>query len=167
MKRLLTIALFLLSGSIAFSQKEKIDVKGDTVYVSGVKQFIVESKMMATQFLVKSMDGQMLMTFFIESYNHPSKVNNANTQGREVYCEVTFIGSGQKCDFDPMGASKKMIAKQILDNNLIKEGKTDTDAENLYVMVNGRRFAEERNRLQSGGGTNGNGGTNINININK
>ena len=102
------------------------------------------------------------MSFVYQRYNHPSKISDANKDGSEVWIEVTFLGTGNKCEIQPLGMGSKMIARQIVDNHLIADDAVVAENESVYVTIFGTRFSQERNALF---GNNGGNGT-INININ-
>ncbi|MDR0802744.1 hypothetical protein [Fluviicola sp.] len=150
MKNLLLILVICVS-STAFSQKKKVTIEGDTIRVDGVSYAILEKKGVgAPVYTIKSMNGTALMNWQFLDFNNPNKVSNSNPHGRVIYFQVTFFNDKQQCEINPAMATAKGVAKCIVENELIKEGEIDQEAENNFVLVHGKKFSEEKQTLRGG-----------------
>jgi hypothetical protein len=147
MRKLFVILFFSVITATAFAQKPKVEVKGDTIKINEVASFIMEDKSMGNQFLVKDLSGNLLISMMYQDYVDPAKVSNTNKSGKVVYIEVTFMGTGNIAEFAPVGMGKKFLAKQILDHDLMVDGKTNDVGESNFCKMYGRKFTAERNRL--------------------
>ena len=151
MKNLVLLAFMVCAFSTAFSQKKKVTVDGDTIKVDGASYAIILKKTPATPiYTIKSMNGEPLMSWQFLDFNDPREVNNSNPKGRVTYFQVTFFKDKQQCEISPNMPTEKGVAKCIVENELIKEGAIDQDAENNFVLVNGMKFSEQKQ--SSGGG---------------
>lgn len=150
MKQLILL-LTITCSTAAFAQKQKITVDDDTLKVDGAPYCVLDkSPGLGFDFTVKSLEGAELFFLQFQEYNNPTKVSNSNPNGRVTYFEVTFFNDRQKCEIDHEG-SKKAIAKWIVQNDLVKNGAVNQEAENKAVLINGMKYSEERKA--AGGGT--------------
>ncbi len=146
MKTLL-ISISILCTQVSFAQKQKITLDDDTIKVNGISYALIEkSSGMSFNFRIKSLEGKDLINFQFQEYNNPNKVQSSNPKGRVTYYEVSFLNDGQKCETSSPG-TKKGVAKMVVENNLVKEKEVNYEGENSFVMINGMKFSEERNRL--------------------
>jgi len=132
---------------MTFAQKPKVELEGDRVKVNGVSSFLVESKTMGNQFLSKNLAGELLISMMYQDYTDPAKVSSANKTGKVVYIEVTFLGSGNVAEFAPLGIGKKMIAKQVIENEFLNGDKINETGEINFCKIYGRKYSAERARL--------------------
>jgi hypothetical protein len=152
MKNLLLLALIVCASSTAFSQKKKVDIEGDTIKVNGAAYALIFKKTPAAPvYTIKSLDGTPLMNWQFLDFNDPREVSNSNSKGRVTYFQVTFYNDQQQCEINPNMANYKSVAKCIVENELIKDGAIDQEAENNFVLVQGMKFSEQKQ--SSGGGS--------------
>ncbi|WP_341903317.1 hypothetical protein [Fluviicola taffensis] len=152
MKNILLLALMICISSLAFSQKKKVEIEGDTIKVNGAAYALIFRKTPATPvYTIKSLDGTPLMNWQFQDFNDPREVSNSNSKGRVTYFQVTFYNDKQQCEINPSMATYKSVAKCIVDNELIKDGTIDQEAENNFVLINGKKFSEQQQ--SSGGGS--------------
>lgn len=147
MKYLVSILLFSLITSIGFAQKPKVEVKGDTIKVNEVASFIMEDKNLGNQYLVKDLSGNLIISMMYQKYYDSNRISNANKDGSVTYIEVTFMGTGNIAEFQPFGMGKKMLAKQVLEHDLMVNGQPSEQGEMNFCKMYGRKFTAERNRL--------------------
>ncbi|HET6993184.1 MAG TPA: hypothetical protein VFJ43_17755, partial [Bacteroidia bacterium] len=139
--------LFLVAGFSAHAQKQKVTVDDDTIKVDGNKYAVIEKKNgLITDYTIKSLDGKEQIFFKFLEFNDPNAVNSGNPQGRVTYFEVTFLNSGGKCEVS-CPATKKAVAKTIVENNLIKNNAVDADAEKNFILINGAKYSERKKEL--------------------
>lgn len=149
MKQILLI-IFLSISAITFAQKQKISLEEDTIMVDSKPYAILEKKRGLTMsFTLKSLSGTELGFFNLQEFNDPKEASNANSNGRVTYFEVTFFNDSRQCEIN-IPATKKSVAKEIVENNLVKENAIDTEAESRFILINGMKFTERRKAL---GGT--------------
>jgi hypothetical protein len=150
MKKIYLLALILIGfQTVASAQKTKVTVDDDTIKVNEVPYAIMDkSPGLGFDFKIKNLEGKDLFFMkFLDFYN-PSRITSGNPKGRVTYFEVTFLNDGKKCEVS--SATKKGVAKMIIENDLIKENQVNTDAENTFVLINGMKFSEERNNMNNG-----------------
>lgn len=143
---LLLMACFFVASS--FTDKQKITLDEDKIQVDGVAYAILEKTgpKLGSSFRLKSLEGKDLVDFQFQEYNNPNQVSAGNSRGRVTYYSVTFLNDGQKCEVDFPG-TKKMLAKMIVENKLVRDNAVDVEAEKTFVLINGSRFTEDRNRM--------------------
>ncbi|CAN5917299.1 hypothetical protein BH11BAC7_BH11BAC7_14960 [soil metagenome] len=148
MKKYCVLILLFLTATLTVSaQKQKITLDDDTIMVDGQQYGILEKKMgVGFHYTVRSMDGKELMYLLFLEFNDPSEINSANPKGNVPYFEVTFLGSGKKCEIPT--ATKKGLAKMIVENNLLKGNDVDAEAEKRFILINGTKFSEQKQSLQ-------------------
>lgn len=142
-------ALFVAFSATLFAQKQKITVDEDTIKVDGTAYAIIEKKSgMTYDFTIKSMTGTPLMYWQFQEFNNPNKVNNSNPHGRVTYFQITFFNDKQQCEASPV-ATKKGIAKMIVESELISNQGINQEAENNFVLIQGSKFTEEKKTVNS------------------
>lgn len=150
MKRLLLILILAVS-SAAIAQKQKVTVEDDIIYVDGVEYAKMEKKgASAPTYTIKTLTGTPIMSWQFYDFNDPKEVQTGNPEGRVTYFQVTFFGDKQQCEINPSMATQKGVAKCIVENELLKDGVIDQEAENNFVLINGMKFTQQK---QSSGGT--------------
>jgi hypothetical protein len=149
-KYFLLTVLFLIVTSTIKAQKQKITVDNDTIKVDGTAYGIIEKKnALQSDYTVKSLDGKEQIFFKYQEFNDPAKADNyGNPQGKVTYFEVTFLNSGGKCEMD-IAATKKGVAKVVVENHLLKGNEVDSDAEKKLILINGSKFSERQNALNA------------------
>lgn len=149
MKKLLPFLLLLLVSPV-FAQKQKVDFDNDTIFVNKAPYatLIKSAGTTGSDLSLRTLDGKEQIFFKFLEYSHPSKANSGNPTGRIIYFEVTFFNDGQKCEIRHY-ASKKKLAEFIVENGLISGNTVDAEAEKRFVMVNGKTFSAERDRLMA------------------
>ncbi|WP_343603920.1 hypothetical protein [Fluviicola sp.] len=144
MKSLLLLLTLSIS-SLVFSQKQKVTIDKDTIRVDEAPYAIIEKKGGgAPVYTIKSMNGTVLMNWQFLDFNNPNRVNKSNPNGRVTYYQVTFFNDKQQCEISPRMPTEKGVAKCIVENQLIKDGAIDQEAENNFVLIYGMKFSEEK-----------------------
>lgn len=138
------ITFSILFSTALFAQKQKITVDEDTIKVDGTSYAIIEKKSgMVYDFTIKSMSGTPLMYWQFQEFNNPNKVSSSNPHGRVTYFQVTFFNDKQQCEANPV-ATKKGIAKMIVESELISNQLINQEAENNFVLIQGSKFSDEK-----------------------
>src|SRR6218665_813204 len=147
MMRNFLFAAFIGLSFTTFAQK--VNVKDDIIYVDDAEFALIE-KMGGGKYdyTIKSLDGTALMFWQFQEYNNPKEVNNSNPQGRVTYFSITFYNDKQQCEADPM-ATKKGIAKYIVDHHLIQNGTINQEAENNFVLIHGKKLDRKQRNAGS------------------
>ena len=149
MKQFLLLVLLSIS-VVTTAQKQKVSLEEDTIMVDEKPYAILEKKRGLTMaFTLKSLTGTELGYFNLQEFNDPKAANNANSNGRVTYFEVTFFNDSRQCEIN-IPATKKSVAKEIVENGLVKENAIDVEAESKFILINGSKFTERRKAL---GGT--------------
>ncbi len=149
---LLLFSLFCFVTIQAKDKGPKVDMNGDTVTVDGKNAFIFEKvKPMPGVFnyFIKSLAGKKLAYLKFQDYNDPKEISSANPNGRQTYFEVTFLESNQIAEI-PAFARQIKMAEFIVKQNLVKDGDISADAEQEFILVNGREYSRKRNELNGG-----------------
>lgn len=148
MKLFLTIPVFSFFLSLSvFSQEKDVKVgKDNIVSVDGVSVFKLVSTKIPDAYTVYNLNDEKLIIFNFLAFNDPSQVSSSNPKGSVQYFDVTFINDElSKCEIGVPGF-KKQLAKQIVADGLVVDGKLDSDAVKLFCRVNGTRYSELRQR---------------------
>jgi hypothetical protein len=146
MKKILPLLLCLLT-FIASAQKKKITVDDDTIKINGAPYGVIEKKSgLSFDFKIKSLQGKDLIYFQFQEFNNPGKANASNPQGRVTYFDVSFLNDGQKCEVECPG-TKKGVAKIVAENDLLKDNDVNPDSEKSFVLINGKKFSEEKQQV--------------------
>ena len=153
MRKFLSILICLVALG-ASAQKEKVEVDYDkkagivTVNESPVFK-VIEEKSSAfpgmRDYTIESLDGKKLMILIYNSYKDYHEVSQYNKDGSVSYYEVAFLNEN-KDKAEIRYNLFKSIMKLIYTNDLIKDGKLDKEAVDVFVMKNGSKFSELRDR---------------------
>lgn len=147
MKILNTLYFLLLLTGVSYSQKQKVTLEDDTIQVDGKNYAIIEKKSgMSFDFTIKTLDGKEQIYFQFLEYNNPNKINSGNPKGRITYYEVTFFGTGQKCEVQSPG-TKKGVAKLVVENNLITANEVNAESEKKLILIHGMKYSKEKETL--------------------
>ncbi len=150
----ITTALILMISLALSAQKEKTDLDYDKktgiVTVNAVPVFKVDEEKSSTEpggkdYTIKSLDGKNLILLVIHSYKDWHEVSKYNPDGRVIYYSVRFFDDKKsKCEisYDLF----KKIMKKIHNADLIKDGKLDDSAIEIFVMKNGTKFSDLEDR---------------------
>lgn len=139
--RYLLLPVLLLASAIVHAQK--VDVDDGVVTVDGIsycKLVKKECKLGLCDFSVQSLDGTEVAFIKWMDYHDEDRRQQANPEGRILFYDWTFLGSGAKCETDQM--SQKNLAKILVDGPLFKDGALNPDGEKKIVLVNGLRHSE-------------------------
>ena len=153
MKQLVT-ALILMASLATFAQKEKTDLDYDKktgiVSVNEAPVFKVDEEKSNTEpggkdYTIKSLDGKNLILLVIHSYKDWHEVSKYNPDGRVNYYTVRFFDEKKStCEIGYDFFKKEM--KKIHTADLIKDGKLDDSAVEIFVMKNGTKFSDLQGR---------------------
>ena len=139
MNNVLLLALMICTSSLAFSQKKKVEIEGDTIKVDGAPYALIIRKAISMPvYIVQSLDGTPLMNWQYLDFT------DVRSDRRVTYFQVTFYTDKQQCEINPGMATFKAVAKCIVENDLIKNGTIDQEAENNFVLINGKKFSEQQ-----------------------
>ncbi len=144
-KRTFTITILLAFLSMyGFSQDEKITVKKDLVEIDGTPVFTLKSTNYPDAYTLYNLNDEKLIVFSSQFYSDPKQITSGNPKGRVGYFDITFLNdSMDKCEIRIVGF-KKQLAKLIISEGLVKEGKLDEKAVKQFCRVNGMKFSEDR-----------------------
>lgn len=141
MKTIISITIILsLLGFYTFSQEVK--VKKDIVSLDDTPLFKMISTNYPDAYTLYNLNEEKLAIFNALFYNDPKQVNDANTQGRIGYFDITFFNEAMdKCEIRIVGF-KKQLAELIVSEGLIKDGKLNDTAVKQFCRINGMKFSE-------------------------
>lgn len=144
MKILSIILILLLVTFNANSQKKDIKVKDDIVTVDGTAVFKMTSVELGNLTTIYNLQGERLIVFTYQTYNDEAKKSQANPSGAVRYLDVTFLNEAMdKCEIRV--ETKKGIAKQVIDNELIDEnGKLNDKMIQQFVRIHGTKFSDNK-----------------------
>jgi hypothetical protein len=149
MKKILT-AILLLTAISTFAQKEKVDVDFDKktgiVTINDVPAFkaIGEKSSFAPgmkDWTIQNLEGKPLFILVYSWFQDYHSVSKSNPSGNVSYYEVKFLDN-QKSNCEISNNFFKSILALIYRNGLIKDGKLDSEAVDLFVTKNGNKFSE-------------------------
>jgi len=153
MRKILSILICLVALG-ASAQKEKVDVDYDkktgVVTVNEAPVFKVVEERSSTfpgmkDYTIESLEGKKLMILIFNSYKDYHEVSQYNKDGSVSYYEIAFLNEN-KDKAEIRQNFFKSIMKLIYTNDLIKDGKLDKEAVDVFVMKNGNKFSELRDR---------------------
>ena len=141
---------FALLCSIPFfgkAQDVDFDKKTDEVTVDGVKVFKIERTgcgFGATDchYDILDLEGNKLFKVNYRDFNSPVEISKSNPQGTVRYFEFVFFSSKQKAETDFTGIKEIHLAKFIVKNKMVKDGKINQTAVDEFVFSSGTPFSE-------------------------
>lgn len=122
---------------------QKVDVDDGIVTVDGTpycKLVKKDCKLGLCDFSVQTLDGAEVAFIKWREYNDKDKRQQANPNGRVLFYDWAFLGSGAKCETDQI--SQKNVARILVDGPLFKDGALNADGEKKILLVNGTRHSE-------------------------
>ncbi len=147
-----SLLLLVLFGSLFSSaQKTKLDVKYDRdssmVSIDGVRSFKMEKidcgfGMVDCHFDVFDLEGNKLIRINFRSFKSPVEVSKYNKDGTVSYYEFIFLESKQKAEIAFMSINSEKLARSILSNKLMVDGKLNHSAVEEFILVNGTPFSD-------------------------
>jgi hypothetical protein len=146
MKNLLLLSLILIPSFLS-AQKPKYDEKTRIVSLDGKDQFKLDRTgcgfgMVDCHYDVYDLEDKKLFRINFREFNSPVEVSSSNPKGRVTYFEFVFLASRQKAEVEEAGLKQERVAKLILANNLVRDGKLNELAVDEFILVNGTRFSE-------------------------
>ncbi|QNH61734.1 hypothetical protein [Hymenobacter sediminicola] len=147
--------VFTFLVNIAFAQKQKIEVKGDAILVDGAKYALIEQEGCGIMdvdcfYYIKSLEGKRLFVVKQQLFNDPSEVKASDPQGKVLYLQFVFTGSGAKAETTfPTTLHLRAIdvARKVVKAQLMNNGTLDEQATADFVTNNGTPFSERRQAL--------------------
>lgn len=149
MKKII-ITLFICIPFLLNSQKIEHDKKTNQVTIDGKDDFLLIRKGCVFDeecyFEAYDRDSIKVMRINYRDFNSTSEISKSNPDGTVRYFEYIFLESKQKTEIDFYAMSPKSIAKTIVTNKLIVNGKLDQKAVDEFVLVNGTPFKDRVKR---------------------
>ncbi len=149
MKKIVLFIQIMMISFIVNAQKAKIeyDSKTNKVSVNGVESFKMERfdcgfGMLDCHFDVFDKDGKKVIRINYRDFKSPVEVSKYNPEGNVQYYEFIFLESKQKAEINYVGITVEKVAKSIISNNLIVDGKLDVAAVDEFILSNGTPFSE-------------------------
>ncbi|KAA9325332.1 hypothetical protein F0P96_20235 [Hymenobacter busanensis] len=154
MKRLFSFLLMLL-GTAAATVAQKVEVKGDAILVDGAKYALIEQDGCGLMdvdcmYYLKSLDGKRLFVVKQQIFNDPAEVKASSPEGRVLYLQYLFTGSGTKAETSfPTTLHLRAIdvARKVVKAGLFANGTLNEQAAADFVTNNGNAFSERRQAL--------------------
>ncbi|MFZ1687300.1 MAG: hypothetical protein WAU70_07760 [Flavobacteriales bacterium] len=146
--RYLFLAAFFSMSTLLHAQK--VDVDDGIVTVDGTpycKLVKKDCKLGLCDFSVQGPDGTEVAFLKWREYNDKDRRQQSNPNGRILFYDWTFLGTGAKCETDQI--SQKNVAKILVDGPLFKDGALSADGEKKIVLVNGMRHSERMKVLNA------------------
>lgn len=133
--------------NFTFSQNIDFDKKTDEVIIDGVKSFKIERvdcgwNPVDCHYDILDLEGNKLFKVNYRDFKSAVEISRANPQGIVRYLEFVFFSSKQKAETDFMGMKEIHLAKFILKNKLVKDGKINQPAVDEFVFSSGTPFAD-------------------------
>ncbi len=133
---------FVLFTQFNFAQKIKFD--GDTVFVDGKKEFILDMQSASSfNFKFKTLDGKQIAFLQFNDFYDSKEISSGNPKGRVTYFDITFLDSGTKCEMKNVGM-KKQIAKYLYESEIIRDNVVNEKAIQDFVLIHGTKFTEQK-----------------------
>ncbi len=132
------------------AQKIKVDSKTHQVTIDGVNSFKIDRTGCGwgvdCYFEVYDIDSNKIMRINLKSFKSPMEKSSYNTDGSITYFEFIFLATKTKAEVDLFALKEEKVAKYILKNNLIVNGKLNDKAVEEFILVNGTEFSERAKR---------------------
>ena len=146
MKKILFV-LFFAVPFFGIAQDVDFDKKTDEVIVDGAKVFKIERSgcgfgSVDCHYDIFDLEGNKLFKVNYRDFNSPVEVSKANPEGTVRYFEFVFFTSKQKAETDFTGIKEIHLAKFIVKNKLVKDGKINQPAVDEFVFSAGTPFAD-------------------------
>jgi len=146
MKKIIFALLFAVP-FFGIAQDVDFDKKTDEVIVDGSKVFKIERSgcgfgSVDCHYDILDLEGNKLFKVNYRDFNSPVEVSKANPQGTVRYFEFVFFSSKQKAETDFTGIKEIHLAKFIVKNKLVKDGKINQPAVDEFVFSAGTPFAD-------------------------
>ncbi len=152
MQRILLTLFIFVSAVTAQAQKEKVkldyDKKTGIVSTETVPVFkVLEEKSAqlpsAKDYTIQNLEGKNLFILAWNDFEDARERTQSNPNGSVIYYEVTFLN--EKKDKVEIAYNTFMnIMKLIYNSHLIKDGKLNPEAIELFVIKNGNKFGAQR-----------------------
>ena len=147
MRSLLLTLLFFMFVSV---HAQKVDVDDGIVTVDGTPYCKLEKKdckLGLCDFSVQTLEGTEVAFIKWREYNDKDKRQQSNPNGRILFYDWTFLGSGAKCETDQV--SQKNVAKILVDGPLFKDSVLNADGEKKIILVHGMRHSDRMKVLNA------------------
>ena len=152
MKKIFSVLMLLAFFVTAQAQKEKVKLEYDkkTGIVSTETEpvfKVLEEKSAqlpsAKDYTIQNLEGKNLFILAWNDFEDARERSQSNPNGRVIYYEVTFLN--EKKDKVEIAYNTFMnIMKVIYHSDLIKDGKLNPEAVELFVIKNGNKFGVQR-----------------------
>ncbi len=144
-KTFLTFGLFIACLCLQ-AQKIEHDKKSNQVTIDGQAVFRLTRENCGFEvdchFEAFDADNNKVIRVNYKDFTSPSEISRSNPNGTVRYYEYLFLETKQRAEMDFFAISPKSIAKVIIANNLILNGKLNQKAVDEFVLVHGTPFAE-------------------------
>lgn len=135
------LAVFVVLGMTVWGQKVKVD--DGVATVDGVEYVMWDLKNMGNEVSVKELNGTEEVLFIIyRNYSDPSRVSNANPEGKVRWEELNFLTLGIKCEVQSMG--QKGLIKLLYENEVFIDGKLNEANARKLVSKYGTNYSDNR-----------------------
>jgi hypothetical protein len=146
MKKIIFALLFAVP-FFGIAQDVDFDKKTDEVIVDGSKVFKIERSgcgfgSVDCHYDIFDLEGNKLFKVNYRDFNSPVEVSKANPEGTVKYFEFVFFSSKQKAETDFTSIKEIHLAKFIVKNKLVKDGKINQPAVDEFVFSAGTPFAD-------------------------
>lgn len=150
MKRVIVVIILMLPIAL-FAQKVKLDDKTNQVTIDGVNSFKIERSgcgwgMPDCHFDVFDNDGNKVIRINYKEFKSPMERKASNPEGIVRYYEYIFLVSKSKAEIEYLYMKEEKVAKNIVKNNLIVNGKLNDKAVEEFVLVHGTDFSARASR---------------------
>ncbi len=150
MKRVIVVIILMLPIAL-FAQKVKLGDKTNQVTIDGVNSFKIERSgcgwgMPDCHFDVFDNDGNKVIRINYKEFKSPMERKASNPEGIVRYYEYIFLDSKSKAEIEYLYMKEEKVAKNIVKNNLIVDGKLNDKAVEEFVLVHGTDFSARASR---------------------
>ncbi len=149
--KIILISILIVLPFITIAQKIKLDSKTNQVTVDGVNSFKIDRSgcgwgMEDCHFDVYDIDSNKVIRINYKEFKSPMERKSSNPEGIVRYYEYIFLKSKTKAEVEFLYIKEEKVAKNILKNNLIANGKINETAVEEFVLVHGTAFSERAKR---------------------
>jgi hypothetical protein len=137
MKRLFALlTLIVLLTTISFAQK--IKYKKDMVTIDDKPYCQMTSKgFMTKDYTIKNLEGKTVATMKVQV------VETVPGKPSEGYYLISFIDSGNQCEFEVGMSPGSKLAEDMVEASLFVDGKLSEEGEQRFLNLHKRKFSEE------------------------